>query len=50
MASIELPKYMRAIIIEGKEAKIKSIPLPPLRPGYILIKVDSVALNPTDVW
>lgn len=42
-------KEMRAIVFHtsGSQA-IKSIPLPALRPTYILIKVHSVALNPTD--
>jgi NADPH:quinone reductase-like Zn-dependent oxidoreductase len=49
MSSASLPKEMKALVIESKESKIKSIALPPLRPDYILVKVKAVALNPTDV-
>ncbi len=46
---MSLPKIMRAIIFRSKNsASIESIPLPPLRPTYLLVKVDAVALNPTD--
>jgi len=30
------------------DQSVKSIPLPKLRPSYLLIKVEYVALNPTD--
>ena len=40
---------MKAITFTGKDnASVKTIPLPELRPTYLLVKVDSVALNPTD--
>lgn len=47
MAS-SLPSTMKAIIINGNKAKISTIPLPKLRPTYLLAKVNSIALNPTD--
>ncbi len=46
---MSLPKVMKAIIFRSRgSASIESIPLPPLRPTHLLIKVNSVALNPTD--
>lgn len=47
MAS-QLPSKMKAIIINGNKAKIADISLPKIRPTYLLAKVDSIALNPTD--
>lgn len=46
---MSLPTEMNAITWHehGSQA-VKSIPLPPLRPQYILVKTHSVALNPTD--
>lgn len=42
-------KEMNALVFhDSGDAAVKSIPLPELRPTYMLIKVDSVALNPTD--
>lgn len=43
------PTAMRAITWHdhGSQA-VHTIPLPPLRPSYMLVKVHSVALNPTD--
>lgn len=40
----------KAIVIQGpKDAKlVTDRPIPQLRPGYILVKTHSVALNPTD--
>nr|POF20062.1 protein toxd [Quercus suber] len=46
--STRLPKIMKAITVHGKRAKISEVPLPKLRPTYLLAKVDSIALNPTD--
>lgn len=44
-----LPKEMKAVTYSSiGAASINTIPLPPLRPTYLLIKVHSVALNPTD--
>nr|POE80185.1 protein toxd [Quercus suber] len=48
MSSTTLPKAMKAITIHGKRAKVAQVPLPKLRPTYLLAKIDSVALNPTD--
>ena len=43
------PKEMQAIVFsKAGDQAVKTIALPELRPTYILIKVDSVALNPTD--
>jgi NADPH:quinone reductase-like Zn-dependent oxidoreductase len=41
---------MKALVMQGgKQASLVSDrPLPQLRPGYILVKVAAVALNPTD--
>lgn len=44
-----LPSTMQAIKIHDNKAKVVSgVPLPKLRPTYVLTKVDSIALNPTD--
>lgn len=43
-----VPAQMKAITIHGNKAKISDIPLPKIRPTYLLAKVDSIALNPTD--
>lgn len=39
---------MKAIIINGNKAKVADVPIPKIRPTYLLAKVDSIALNPTD--
>lgn len=42
---------MKAIVLEGKPGKasiVQDRPYPQLRPGYILVDVKAVALNPTD--
>lgn len=39
---------MQAIIINGNKAAVSKIAVPKTRPTYVLCKVDSVALNPTD--
>lgn len=39
---------MKAVTVHGNKAKVSEVPLPKLRPTYLLAKVDSVALNPTD--
>lgn len=46
--STSLPSTMKAIVINGNKAKVAEIPLPKIRPTYLLAKVDSIALNPTD--
>ncbi|KAI5364264.1 putative GroES-like superfamily, alcohol dehydrogenase-like, NAD(P)-binding domain superfamily [Septoria linicola] len=44
-----LPSTMKAIKITNKHtAEIQEVPLPKLRDDYVLVKVKSVALNPTD--
>lgn len=46
---MSLPKEMKAITYSKMgSASVNTIPLPELRPSYILIKVETVALNPTD--
>lgn len=43
------PSEMKAIkIVEKGKAEIQNVPLPKLRYDYILVKVNAVALNPTD--
>lgn len=43
------PREMKALVFHNKgDASVKTIPLPELRPTYMLVKVDAVALNPTD--
>lgn len=39
---------MKAITINENKAKVSEINVPKLRPTYMLAKVDSIALNPTD--
>ncbi|KAJ8603949.1 hypothetical protein MRB53_042016 [Persea americana] len=46
--SRQIPSTIRAITIHGTKARLSTIPTPTLRPTYLLAKVDSVALNPTD--
>lgn len=46
--SKSLPSTMKAVVINGTKAKVADVPLPKIRPTYLLAKVDSVALNPTD--
>jgi NADPH:quinone reductase-like Zn-dependent oxidoreductase len=46
---MSIPTKMKAITLTGKgNASVQTIPLPELRSTYLLVKVDSVALNPTD--
>jgi NADPH:quinone reductase-like Zn-dependent oxidoreductase len=52
---MSLPQTMNAITIRASgiddqvEAVMHTRPLPKLRPGYFLVKVVAVALNPSDV-
>jgi len=39
---------MKAITLKGKEASVTSIPPPELRPTHLVVKIEAVALNPTD--
>lgn len=40
---------MKAIkIVEGNKAELQDVPVPALRDDYVLVKVNCVALNPTD--
>lgn len=46
---MSLPKEMKAVTFSVKgEPTINNIPLPPLRPTHMLVKIHSVAINPTD--
>lgn len=45
---MSLPSKMKAIVVNDNSAKVQEIPLPKIRPTYLLAKVDSIALNPTD--
>jgi NADPH:quinone reductase-like Zn-dependent oxidoreductase len=42
------PSTIKAITINGNKAKVSEISLPKLRPTYLLVKVEAIALNPTD--
>ncbi|KAI5257348.1 GroES-like protein [Aureobasidium subglaciale] len=43
------PSNMQAIkVVEAKKAEIQSVAVPKLRDDYVLVKVEAVALNPTD--
>lgn len=40
---------MKAIkVVEAKKAELQDVPVPKLRDDYVLVKVEAVALNPTD--
>jgi NADPH:quinone reductase-like Zn-dependent oxidoreductase len=42
-------KTMKAIkTISDHKSALQIVPIPTLRDGYILVKVETVALNPTD--
>ncbi|KAF2211281.1 hypothetical protein CERZMDRAFT_85464 [Cercospora zeae-maydis SCOH1-5] len=44
-----IPSTMKAIkITEKNTAEIREVPIPKLRDDYMLVKVEAVALNPTD--
>ncbi|CAE6477090.1 unnamed protein product [Rhizoctonia solani] len=44
-----LPQTMNALTVqEGKKVKVEEIPVPTLEPNEVLIRVHSVAQNPTD--
>ncbi|WPG99979.1 chaperonin 10-like protein [Acrodontium crateriforme] len=46
---MSVPSSMRAIVINGTKAKVTNgVSVPKIRDTYLLAKVDSVALNPTD--
>jgi len=43
------PTKMKAMkVVEKGKAEIQEVPMPKLRPSYVLVKVKAVALNPTD--
>lgn len=45
----EIPTTMKAVVIEGDRAAVKSdVPLPELEDGFVLLKTIAVAGNPTD--
>ena len=40
---------MKAIkVIKPGHAEVQEVPIPKLRPDYVLVKVEAVALNPSD--
>jgi NADPH:quinone reductase-like Zn-dependent oxidoreductase len=44
-----LPETMRPLkVVETGKVAIHDVPLPTLRDEYVLVKVRTVALNPTD--
>lgn len=44
------PPTSQSVVIEGKgKAKFKEVPIPEIRPGYVLIKVDYVGVCRTDL-
>jgi NADPH:quinone reductase-like Zn-dependent oxidoreductase len=46
---MSLPQKMKAVIFSVKgEPGVRTIPLPALRPTHMLVKIHSVAINPTD--
>src|SRR5450756_584192 len=46
---MSLPKEMKAVTFSVKgEPGVNTIPLPPLRPTHMLVKIHSIAINPTD--
>ena len=47
--SSSVPSSMKAVLVDGNKAKVASdVPIPKIRPTYLLAKVEAVALNPTD--
>ncbi|EME39838.1 hypothetical protein DOTSEDRAFT_74666 [Dothistroma septosporum NZE10] len=44
----QLPSTMKAVTVNENKAKVSEISVPKIRPTYLLAKIDSVALNPTD--
>ena len=47
--SYSVPKSMKAIVVNGNKAGVRSgVAIPKIRPTYLLAKVHSIALNPTD--
>ncbi|CAE6366180.1 unnamed protein product [Rhizoctonia solani] len=46
---MSLPEIMQAVTVqEGKKVKLEEVPVPILEPNEVLIRVHSVAQNPTD--
>ncbi|KAL3424223.1 hypothetical protein PVAG01_03504 [Phlyctema vagabunda] len=46
---MSIPSDTKALVFHNKgDESVKTIQIPELRPTYLLIKVDAVALNPTD--
>lgn len=46
---MSFPKEMKALVFSKKgEASVQTIPVGELRPSYLLVKIEAVALNPTD--
>jgi NADPH:quinone reductase-like Zn-dependent oxidoreductase len=49
MSTGKIPESMKAIKVPTpKNAVVETVPLPQLRPGFLLIRTSHVALNPTD--
>ncbi|KAK3684373.1 hypothetical protein LTR37_020349 [Vermiconidia calcicola] len=47
--STSTPSTMKAVLVNGNKARVASdVPIPKMRPTYLLAKVEAVALNPTD--
>lgn len=45
---MSLPTTMKAVVIDGDKPAIKTVPLPVLEDGFVLLKPKAVAGNPTD--
>lgn len=49
MSDLSIPQTMKALVVqEGKTVKVQEIPVPALDQNEVLIKVHSIAQNPTD--
>lgn len=46
--ALQAPNTMYAVKVDGKVAKLARVPIPTPPPTYLLARVSSVALNPTD--
>jgi NADPH:quinone reductase-like Zn-dependent oxidoreductase len=43
------PSTMKALkVVSAGKAEVQEVPVPKLRDDYVLVKVNAVALNPTD--
>ncbi|KAF8603438.1 GroES-like protein [Ceratobasidium sp. AG-I] len=49
MSSFPIPQTMRALVVqESKTVKVEEVPVPALEENEVLVKVHSIAQNPTD--